>query len=122
MTVVLDASAILAYLQDEPGADLVEAQLSNDAQCGAANWSEIAQKVLAGGRDWGLVKALLNSYGIQIEPVLGIDAGWAANRWTKGESLSLGERLCFSLGDHLDCVVLTADKNWGTSGRVSQTH
>ena len=38
MTVVLDASAIPAFLQDEEGADLVEVQLAADARCGGANW------------------------------------------------------------------------------------
>ena len=48
---VLDASALLAFLQGEPGADLVEASLHAGAVCGAANWSEVAQKVLDAGGD-----------------------------------------------------------------------
>lgn len=43
MTVVLDASVILTFLQGEEGADVVEDHLPQDAQCGAANWSEVAQ-------------------------------------------------------------------------------
>ena len=38
----------------------------------AANWSEVAQQVLAAGGDWGLVRALLLSYGLLIEPVVAI--------------------------------------------------
>ena len=69
--VVLDASAVLAFVQGEEGADLVEATLTDGAVCGAANWSEVAQKVLAAARDWDLVKALLVSYEVDIEPVSG---------------------------------------------------
>ena len=66
---VLDASALLAFVQDEDGSDVVERELLAGARCGAANWSEIAQKVLAADRDWDLVRALLASYPLAIEPV-----------------------------------------------------
>ena len=54
MTAVLDASAILAFLQDESGADLVESAFGEDPRCSAANWSEVAQRILAADRDWNL--------------------------------------------------------------------
>ncbi len=120
MSVVLDASAILAFLQGEEGADSVEAALIGRPQCGAANWSEVAQKVLAAGRDWEVVRALLVSYGIKIEPVTSGDAEWAARRWTRGEGLSLADRLCLALAEREDTEVLTADLAWGSAGRVRQ--
>ncbi len=40
MIVVFDASAILAFVQDEVGAERVEAALLDSARCGATNWSE----------------------------------------------------------------------------------
>ena len=61
MTAVLDASAILSFLQGEPGSDVVEAALDEGASCSAVNWSEVAQKVRTSGRDWALVRALLES-------------------------------------------------------------
>ena len=120
MTVVLDASALLAFLQDESGADAVEASLADGAVCGAANWSEVAQKVLAAGRDWDLVRALLVSYEVRVEPVTADDAEWAAHRWRPGEGLSLGDRLCLGLAERIDVEVLTADATWGSAGRVRQ--
>ena len=42
MSMVLDASAILAFLQGEDGAAEVDAALEAGALCGAANWSEVA--------------------------------------------------------------------------------
>ena len=118
--IVLDASALLAFWLGEPGADTVEATLTSGATCGAANWSETAQKVLARQRDWGLARALLESYSITVEPVTLDDAEWAASRWQPGEGLSLGDRLCLALGERKDAQVLTADAAWGSDGRIVQ--
>ena len=120
MTSVLDASAVLAFLLDEDGADAVESALADDARCGAANWSEVAQRVLGAGRDWDQARALLESYGVQVEPVISDDAEWAARRWRRGEGLSLADRLCLALGERLDAEVVTADKSWGDSSRIVQ--
>jgi PIN domain nuclease of toxin-antitoxin system len=120
VTFVLDASALLAFLQGEPGADVVETALRERASCGAANWSEVAQKVRGAGRDWDLVRALLISYEIEVEPVMIEDAEWAAGRWSRGEGLSLADRLCLALGERLDAEILTADDTWGSNGRVHQ--
>lgn len=120
MSVVLDASAILVFLQDETGAEAVEGALLDVPICGAANWSEVAQKVLANERDWSLARALLISYGVRIEPVLEEDAEWAARRWHPDEGLSLADRLCLALAERTDLDVFTADRAWGSSGRVKQ--
>lgn len=117
---VLDASAVLAYLQDEPGADIVERALDSGAVCGAANWSEVSQKVVAAGRDWGLVAALLDSYDIEVMPIDRNDAELGATLWRSGSGLSLGDRLCLALGERLDDDVLTADSAWGSDGRIQQ--
>jgi ribonuclease VapC len=117
---VFDASALLAFLQGEDGADTVDDGLTAGGACGAANWSEVAQKVHAAGRDWDLARALLTSYDLTIEPVVVDDAEWAARRWTRGEVLSLADRLCLALGHRLDVDVWTADQTWGSEGRVRQ--
>ena len=120
MTVVLDASAVLAFLGDEAGADRVAGALEGETCCSAANWSEVAQRILAWGYDLDLVRSLLAGYGLRIEPVTVNDAEWAARRWRRGESLSLADRLCMALAERLDTDVLTADTAWGATGRVRQ--
>ncbi len=120
MTTVLDASAVLAYLQGEAGAQTVESALIEGAVCGAANWSEVAQKIVGAGRDWELCRALLRSYELAIAPVEEVDAEWAALRWRRGEGLSLGDRLCLAAAERLDATVLTADAQWGSDGRIRQ--
>jgi PIN domain nuclease of toxin-antitoxin system len=119
MTVV-DASALLAWLKGEKGSDAVERELAAGGRVGAANWSEVAQKILAAGRDWGLVRSLLASYSLRVEPVVVEDAEWAAQRWRAGEGLSLADRLCLALAERYDEPALTADTSWGHGGRIRQ--
>lgn len=117
---VIDSSALLAFLQREAGAEVVERALERGAVCGAANWSEVAQKFRQHGRDWSLAAGLLNSYALVVEPVTIDDAETAARRWSSGDGLSLGDRLCLALADRLDRPVLTADTAWGRTERITQ--
>lgn len=116
---VLDASAVLAFLQDEPGAARVEKALDGGV-IGAANWSEVAQKVRAAGADCGIASGLLLSYRLTIEPVSHRDAERAAALWARGTGLSLGDRLCLALAERMDAAVLTADRAWGDGERIEQ--
>lgn len=116
---VLDSSAILAFLLDEPGADDVEAILRTGAQCGAANWSEVAQKVMTSGADWQAVRSLLESYDLIIEPVTAGDAELAARLWKRGSGLSLGDRLCLALAERLTATAVTADRAWAGLDKVT---
>ena len=117
---LFDSSALLAFLQGESGADVVEENLDSDspARCSAANWSETAQKVLAGDGHWAAARSLLFDYGLQITPVVEADAELAAGLWQAGSQLSLGDRLCLATAERLDAVVWTADSAWGERARV----
>lgn len=117
---VLDASALLAFLHGEDGASGVEDALEAGGCCGAANWSEVAQKVMSHGRNWELARSLLISFDLSIEAVTTDDAERAARRWRQGDGLSLADRLCLALGERLDADVLTADSTWGRAGRIRQ--
>lgn len=118
--IVLDASAVLAYLQGEPGADVVDEALGAGVVIGAANYSEVAQKVRSARGDWDLARALLHSHELRVEAVTAEDAERAAHLWEKGSGLSLGDRLCLALGDRLGLDVLTADRAWGDRPGVRQ--
>jgi ribonuclease VapC len=117
---VLDASALLAFLRGEEGAGHVEDGLVSGAACGTANWSEVAQKVRANGGDWILARALLASYDLRLEVVTADDAEAAAAARSRGTGLSLADRLCLALGRRLDVPVLTADRQWGQTEGVRQ--
>lgn len=120
MTAVLDASAMLAFLQGEAGADAVESVLSGVASCSSVNWSEVAQKVRAAGGDWRIASSLLSSYGLKVEPATIEDGEWAAELWRPGAGLSLADRFCLALGRRLEATVWTADEAWGSSATVRQ--
>lgn len=110
---VFDSSALLSFLKEEAGADLVATALEEGGVCGAANWSEVAQKIRYAGVDWDLVRGLLLSYQLKIEPVTAQDAERAAELWIAGEGLSLGDRLCLALGERCGAIAFTADARWG---------
>jgi ribonuclease VapC len=99
VTVVLDASALLAYLLQEPGAEVVDGLLS-DARMASVNWAEVVQKAL--------------SAGMQVEPFLAVDGEQAGQLWlhTRQQGLSLGDRACLSLGLRLGLTVVTCDRAW----------
>lgn len=109
--IVVDSSALLAYLQGEPGADLVRTTISDGAVVSAANWSEVAQK-LRRADTWEVARALLLSYPIQIASVNVDDAEAAAAMWVPGSPLSLADRLCLALAGRLELPVLSADRDW----------
>ena len=117
---VLDASAVLAFLNDEPGSSVVESALDSGAVISAANWSEVAQKVTAAGSDWIESSALLDNYDVAIEVVGRADAESAAAMWHPGAGLSLADRLCITLGRRLERRTLTCDSAWGEEGLIVQ--
>lgn len=117
---LFDSSALLCFLQGERGADLVERELMSGGRVSAANWSETAQKVLVRHDDWDLVRGLLQSYGLVVEPVTETDAEHAARSWRAGSGLSLADRLCLATGHRLGAQVWTADLQWGDQPPVRQ--
>ena len=117
---LFDASALLCFLQGEEGADVVERELVEGGACGAANWSETAQKLIAHEQDWGLARGLLLSYELVVEPVQVTDAERAAELWRAGSELSLADRLCLATGERLGATIWTADQAWGSSETVRQ--
>lgn len=116
---VFDASALLAYLKGEQGAELVRSKLDQGGACSAANWSEVAQKVRAAGADWNLARGLLLGYDLTVEPVTRSDAELAAVAWRIGSPLSLADRLCLALAERLDATAFTADSAWRDERRVT---
>ena len=91
---VSDASALLAFLQGEKGAGRVERILDEGGSCGAANWSEVAQRIRVAGRDWPCARQLLSTYRLTVESVTAVDAARAGALWAEIPTLSLADRLC----------------------------
>ena len=117
---VLDASALLAYLNEEPGAEAVEQSLAEGAYIGAANWAEVLSKVAENGGEPEALIGELEARGIlgqalEVLPLLAEDGPVIARlrTSTKALGLSLGDRACLALGLRLGLPILTTDREWG---------
>ncbi len=110
---MLDASALLACLLQEPGAEVVDGLLG-DARMASVNWAEVVQKSLSAGVDVEGMRGELQSLGMGVEPFLAVDGERAGQLWpfTRQQGLSLGDRACLSLALRLDLKVVTCDRAW----------
>ena len=113
MSVVLDASALLAYLQDEPGGGRVKAMLGQ-AVLSTVNWAEVIGKARDKEIDVEGLKEDLESLGLRIEPFSAAQAEVAGRlkEATRRLGLSLGDRACLALGHDRGEAVYTADAAW----------
>ena len=112
-TRVVDASALLAFLLGESGADVVEKTIEESA-VSTVNWSEVCQRALARGVDTTDLRADVEALGIAVEPFTAEDAERAADLWesTRAAGLSLGDRACLALALRLGGTAVTADRAW----------
>lgn len=113
--VVLDASAVLAYLQDESGSEKVDVVLSEGrAIISAVNFAEVVGKLLEAGLPESSVKVVMGNLELQIEP-LDDKQAWKTGvlrMSTKEFGLSLGDRACLALAHIKKLPIVTADKQW----------
>jgi ribonuclease VapC len=110
---VLDASALLALLNEEPGNEVVAESIPG-AVISAVNLSEVAAKLVEAGMPDDAVRSALGDLGIEIR-AFDSEAAYltgALRAQTRKLGLSLGDRACVALGLQLSFPVLTADRNW----------
>ncbi len=117
MTVVLDASALLAYLNDEPGAERVETILPTGAAISAATWAEVLSKTADVGLEparlvSGLADSGLLGGALRIEPLLREDAERMAELRPLTRKLGLSDRACLALAIRLGSPAFTTDRSW----------
>lgn len=110
---ILDASALLALLQNELGSDAVEAVIGQ-AKISAVNWSEVIQKLSRNDPDAASIRPDIEALGLQIVPFTVEQAEGVAALWplTKPFGLSFADRACLQLGISTGLSVMTADKVW----------
>jgi PIN domain nuclease of toxin-antitoxin system len=110
---LLDASALLAWLNEEPGAHEVEPLLERSA-ISTVNLSEVLQKSLNRGADVEGLRTDLEALGVTPVPFEASDAEDAAAMWrqTRDLGLSLGDRACLATAGRLGVPVVTADSAW----------
>jgi ribonuclease VapC len=114
--VVLDASALVAYARNEPGAQLVAARLRSSSRVviSAVSWAEVAGKLCDYQMTPAIVRQALAAVDAEIVAFMEADAdavGKLAPR-TRSHGLSLGDRACIALAIKLDAPALTAERAW----------
>jgi PIN domain nuclease of toxin-antitoxin system len=116
---VLDASALLAYLRDEPGARFVADAIASGAAISSVNLAEVLSRVADRGANPALVAQQMTEGGlldgaIAVEGFTSADAIEVARLrpLTRDHGLSLGDRACLALGGRLGLPVLTAEAAW----------
>jgi PIN domain nuclease of toxin-antitoxin system len=110
-THVLDASAVLAWLQQETGAHVVDPLLDGGVMS-AANWAEVLQKAQRAGVPATATALSLKALGVRVEPVLEEDATAIVRWWFEDSALSLGDRCCLALAQRLGGRAVTAEGAW----------
>lgn len=116
---VLDASALLAFLRNEPGGNKVAQELENGAYISAANWAEVLSKVCELKIDCEKLISTLKIQGIlggalMVVPLMEED-GLVIGKLrvaTSKYGLSLGDRACLALAATMKARAVTADRNW----------
>lgn len=120
-TSVLDASALLAYLHDEPGAPAVTLALAARATMSTVNWAEVLSTLATLGQTPETVTEQLVSQRILGEMLTlhDFDDGLAQEvarlrPLTKSLGLSIGDHACLALAKHLNLPAVTTDQTWGS--------
>ena len=115
---MLDASAVLALLFEEPGAEVVRVQVRTGV-IGAANLAEVLAKLSDHGLPAAEAVRAVAILGLEVVPMTERQAGRSAELrpLTRAAGLSLGDRACLALAAELGATALTADRGWDAVAR-----
>jgi ribonuclease VapC len=112
---VLDASALLAYLEGESGSPDVEKVL-DEAAVSAVNIAEVASKLAERGAPADRIRQTIQALGVEVLPCDETIAYQIGNlrHSTKALGLSLGDRACLATALQHNVRAITADRHWKT--------
>lgn len=111
---VLDASAVLAVILEEPGAEVVVETLRSGAVMSAVNVAEVASRLHQDGWAEAEVAFAFDNLGIEVLP-FDREVALLSGRYrtlTRRLGLGLGDRACLATGRVEEGPVLTADRSW----------
>ena len=120
---VLDASAILAYLEEETGSREVE-KLLDEAAVSAVNIAEVASKLAERGAPADRVRQTIQALGVEVIPcdeAIAYRIGDLRSS-TKTLGLSLGDRACLATALQHNVRAITADRHWKTVKAGARIH
>jgi ribonuclease VapC len=114
-SVVLDSSALLAFIHGEPGGEVV-AGVVGEALISSVNLAEVVTKLVERTGSLDLARAALGMANVDVvdfDRLQAEQAGALVTR-TLSRGLSLGDRACLTLAAREALPVLTADRIWAT--------
>ena len=112
---VLDSSAVLAYLHNEPGGETT-AGLLDEAAISAVNAAEVGAKLSDDGASEDRIRRIFRDLDIEItdfDETLSYRVA-ALRQATRGVGLSLGDRACLATAQRLGVRAVTADRKWSS--------
>ncbi len=115
MTYVLDASAVLAWILREPGAERVRSLMqTGDCLISSVNAAEVVTRLADGIRPEASLREVISHIEAACVP---FDAHHATEAGllrpvTRHLGLSLGDRACLALARLTRSTVITADRPW----------
>lgn len=110
---VLDASAVVALLRDEPGAEVVRGALKQ-AHVGVINLGEVAQCLFRDGWSRAEIEETIDALHIRVRAVR-VDLVMTAaeiREIGRKRGLSQADCLCLALAKREEAIVLTGDRVW----------
>jgi ribonuclease VapC len=110
-SVVLDASALLAFIHREAGGDVVLSRLSGSIMS-AVNYAKVLKKLVERGATVEAAGQQVDYLPVTIRPFDSAQAFKTAAIWpgTRECGLSLGDRACLTLGLTEGATIFTADR------------
>jgi PIN domain nuclease of toxin-antitoxin system len=113
MMVVFDASAVLAIMHDDRGADIAASYLSG-SMLSAVNYAEVIGKLVKHGMPVDSAALGITRLIREVVPFTQEQGKVAGEllKETQSLGLSLGDRACLALGQLMEYPVLTAEQSW----------
>ncbi len=109
---LLDASAVLAWLQEERGSEVVD-EVMDESAIASINAAEVIHKLVGQGATPEHAIEIVDRMAI---PIIEFSSehlrGMAKLSGVKG--LSLGDRACLAIAQKLDVPAVTSDQVWAT--------
>ena len=109
---VLDASAILALLLGEPGAETVADAIADGAAISTVTHAEVGTVLIRNGHDPSLLAQVTAQVSVELFTVADADTAAALIADGARLGLSLGDRACLALAKRLNAPALTVEQVW----------
>lgn len=113
--ILLDASVVLGYLNNEPGKESIESVLLTGEACiSVVNLTEVISKLCDWGMRWETAKETFDKLALKLEPFT-VETSLETARLrplTRELGLSLGDRACLATASLRHYPVLTGDRPW----------